>query len=157
MMTLKQFRKLAESYGADLWRWPERLRPQAQALLDSSAEAREIVAGARELDEAIRAAGSARSAKLWSGDRPETALVRLRNTVAARMGAPGASTAATATESSVRAARSGPGRVRWISLATAASVAIVAGVALGIAYSPAAAHPDLLAVLQPEPIQLLND
>ena len=157
MMTLKQFQKLAESYGADLRRWPERLRPQAQALLDSSAEALAVMARARELDDAIYAAGSARSENLWSGDRAEAALVRLRNSVAARIGGPGAATGAAATEGSVRAARSGPGRLRWISLATAASVAIVAGVALGIVYSPAATQPDLLALLQPQPLQLLND
>lgn len=156
MMTFKRFRKLADSYGADLQRWPERLRPQAHALLESSAEAREIMAGAGELDEAIRAAGSARSVSLWSGDRPEVALVRLRNSVAARIGAaaPGASAAAGI---ATYPARGGPGRVRWIGLATVASVAIVAGVVLGIFYSPAAPHQDLLALLQPGPIQLLND
>jgi hypothetical protein len=157
MMTLKQFQKLAESYGADLRRWPERSRPQAQTLLDSSAEARGIIALARELDDAIRAAGSARSENIWSGDRPEAALVRLRNTVAARIGAPGAAAGGSATEGFVGFARGRPGPVRWIRLATAASVAIVAGVTLGIVYSPAATQPDLLAVLQPQPIQLLND
>ena len=157
MMTLKRFRKLAESYGGDLLRWPHQLRPQARALLESSAEARGIMARARELDEAIEAAGSARSENVWSGDRPEAALVRLRNTVAARTGAAGASAARTSGQAPVRVARSIPGRVRWIGLATAAGVAIVAGVTLGIAYAPAGTHPDLLAALQPEPIQLLND
>jgi hypothetical protein len=57
----------------------------------------------------------------------------------------------------MRAARHTRGRVRWISLATAASVAIFAGVVLGIVYSPVAPHQDLLALLQPAPIQLLDD
>lgn len=156
MMTLKRFRTLADSYGADLRRWPERLRPQARTLIESSAEAQEIIAGARELDEAITAADSTRSERLWSGDRPEAALVRLRNSVTARIGPPAAAASA-ADAAPIRAARGAPGRVRWIGLATAASVAILAGVVLGIVYSPAASHQDLLALLQPGPIQLLND
>jgi hypothetical protein len=151
-MTLKRFQKLADSYGADLQRWPGRLRPQARTLLESSAQARRIMARAREIDEAIGAAGDARSETLWSGERPEVALVRLRNSVAARIG-PGSA----ADEVPIRAARSGPGRVRWIGWAMAASVAILAGVVLGIVYSPAASHQALLALLQPGPIQLLND
>ena len=47
MMTLNRFRTLADSYGADLQRWPERMRPQALVLLDSSGEAREIIARAK--------------------------------------------------------------------------------------------------------------
>lgn len=151
MMTLGRFRTLADSYGADLQRWPEPLRAQARALLESSAAAREIIALARELDEAIEAAGSSHRESLWSGDRPDAALVRLRNSVAARIGAEAA--AATTT----RAAPDRPRRMRWISLATAASVAIIAGVLLGIRYPPVAAQQDLLALLQPVPIQLPDD
>lgn len=157
MMTLERFRKLADSYGADLRRWPQRLQVPARALLESSAEARKIMAAASELDEAIRSAGSARSERLWSGDRPEAALVRLRNTVAARIGAAAAPAELAADQTRMRAARGGRGRVGWIGLATAASVAILAGVVLGIVYSPTASHQDLLALLQPGPIQLLND
>lgn len=156
-MTLKRFRKLADSYGADLRRWPERLRPGSRALLESSAEARDIIARARELDEAIVAAAGARSESLRSDDHPEAALVRLRNSVAARIGPAATAEADPAGEVSMRTARSAPGRMRWISLATAASVAIVAGVALGIVYTPAATHQDLLTLLQPAPIQLLDD
>ncbi|MFZ0550631.1 MAG: hypothetical protein WAU49_15825 [Steroidobacteraceae bacterium] len=153
MMTLKRLQKLADSYGADLRRWPQRLHPRARTLLESSAQAREIMAGASEIDQAIGAAAIARSEDLWSRDRPEAALARLRNGVAARIGR----ATSVADEALIRAARGGPGRVRWISLATAASVAILAGVVLGIVYSPAASHQDLLALLQPGPIQLLND
>jgi hypothetical protein len=149
MMTLRRFRTLADSYGADLQRWPERVRPQAHGLLRSSAQAQQIIARARELDEAIAAAGVARSERLWSGDRADAVLVRLRNGVAARI-APAAPAAAIA-------ARSAPWRVRWISLATAASVAILAGLLLGIRYAPVAPHQDFLALLQPSPVQLLTD
>lgn len=151
MMTLERFRTLADSYGADLQRWPEPLRLQARALLESSTQAREIIALAAELDEAITVAGRAHRESLWSGDRPEAALVRLRNGVAARIGVKAAAGTTT------RAAHHGPRRMRWLSLATAASVAIVAGVLLGIRYPPMASQQDLLALLQPVPIQLLDD
>lgn len=157
MMTLKRFRKLADSYGADLRRWPERLRPQANALLESSAQAREIVARARELDEAITAAASARSENLWSGDRPDAALVRLRNDVATRIGPAVPATAIVAGGIAGRVAHDASRRPGWIGLATAASVAIIAGVVLGILHSQTAPRQDLLVLLQPSPIQLLTD
>ncbi len=155
MMTLKRFRTLADSYGADLRRWPERLRPQARHLLESSAEAKEIMAGAGELDDAIIAARAARSDGVWSGDRPEAALERLRYSVAARIRPASPATAARATP--IRTARNAPRRAGWIGLATAASVAVLAGLVLGIRYSPAAPQQDVLALLQPAPVQLLND
>jgi len=157
MMTLKRFRKLADSYGADLRRWPERLRPEARRLVESSAQAREIIGRAGELDDAIIAAGAARSDSVWSGDGPEDALPRLRNGVAARIRSAAPATAIAAGGIPIRTARNAPRRVGWISLATAASVAILAGLVLGIRYSPAAPQQDLLALLQPAPVQLLSD
>lgn len=157
MMTLERFRTLADSYGADLRRWPERLRPQVLTLLESSAAARDVIAQAGALDQAIRAAESARSESLWSGDRPDAALVRLRNSVAARITAPAAAGAIAAAKLPRNTAHRAPGRMRWISLATAASVAILAGMMLGVLYSPVASQQDLLALLQPVPIQLLDD
>lgn len=158
-MKLKRFRTLADCYGSDLERWPERVRQQARALLDSSAEARQIMAGAKELDDAMAAAQAARSERLWSGDRADAALVRLRNSVAARI-AP----RAPATERArrriplLRSARGTPRRARWIGLTAAASVAILAGLVLGIWYSPAAPQQDdLSALMQPSPIQLPSD
>lgn len=155
MMTLKRFKALADSYGGDLQRWPERVRPQARALLDSSPEAESIIASARELDEAITAAAAQRSESLWSGDRRKAAMVRLRNGVAAQI-AP-ANPEMTPGRTSIRIVRKTPRRFGWISLATAASVAIIAGVVLGVFYSPGASNQDLLALLQPSPIQLLTD
>jgi hypothetical protein len=155
MMTMKRFRALADSYGADLQRWPEQMRPQARALLDSSAEAQDIVARARRVDEAIAAAGAERSGRLWSGDRPEAALVRLRNNVAARIRPAAATPAARGIRA--RTPRGARHRMGWLGLATAASVAIVAGIALGALYLPSTSQQDLLALLQPSPIQLPGD
>jgi hypothetical protein len=158
-MKLKRFRTFADCYGSDLERWPERVRQQARALLDSSAEARQIMAGAMELDNAMAAAQAARSERLWSGDRADAALVRLRNSVAARIASrvPATETAGRGT-SLPRPARGAPLRVRWISLTTVASVAILAGLVLGIWYSPPASQQDdLSALMQPSPIQLPSD
>lgn len=144
MMTLKRLRILADSYGAELQRWPERLRPQARALLAASMEARAVIAHAQELDEAITSACAERGARLWRGDDGDAALQRLRANVTAR--------------TRVRpASATPPRRARWISLAAAASVAVIAGFVLGILYSPAAPSQDLTALLQPAPLQSLTD
>jgi hypothetical protein len=157
MMTLKRFRTLADSYGGDLQRWPERTRPQARALLETSAEARQIIGRARKLDEVIAAADAAHSEHFWSGDRAEAALERLRNRLATRIAATTPAPAIRAL-SLLRTPLGTSRRVRWISLATAASVAIVAGLLLGIRYSPAAAEQHgLSALLQPSPFQLRTD
>lgn len=148
MITLRRFRKLADSYGADLQRWPERLRRQARALLAASAEAQDIMARARELDQAIAAAGAARDARIWGGSRADAALQRLHAGVATRIRRP--------MTGSPRARRQ-PQRVRWVGLATAAGLAVLAGLALGILYSPSAAPQDLTALLQPAPLQFLTD
>lgn len=157
MMTLKRFRTLADSYGADFQRWPERLRPQACRFLESSAAAQEIMARAGELDRAIVAAGVAHRESVWSGDRPDAALVRLRNSVGARIRLTDPGADITARAISVRTVRNTSQRLGWFSLATAASVAVLAGVMLGIRYSPAPPQQDVLALLQPAPVQLLGE
>jgi len=167
MMTLRRFRTLADSYGADLRRWPERARRQALTLLDSSAEAQAIIGRAGELDEAIAAAGTARLERLWRGESTATALHRLHDNVAAHIG-PSSSEAASARDqmrpgaperNRSPAIRYQPRRVGWVGLATAAGVAVLAGLALGILYSPSppAAQEDLTALLQPAPLQVLTD
>ena len=81
MMTLERFESLADSYGGQLWRWPEDSRSDAEALLSSSAEARRILDRARILDETIGAA-SVNSTR-HTADAPDSAaLARLRSAVA---------------------------------------------------------------------------
>lgn len=159
MMTLRRFRTLTESYGGDLRRWPEGLRPQARALLEKSGDARRMLARAQDLDDAIAAATAARSARIWSADRADAALERLRSGVAAR-------TAATVVQREgwlawlreLRPAALGAPRARWVGLTTAASLALVVGLALGMLYSPAAPAPDFFSsLLQPAPFQLLTN
>lgn len=158
MMTLRRFRTLADSYGADLQRWPQSLRRQALDLLDSSAEAQAIMSRARELDETIAAASAVRDAQQWDGKSPAVALDRLRQNVSARIqrpalgGAPGFNGSAAHAASPYR-----PRHLGWVGFATAAGLAVVAGLTLGIFYSPSAQPPDVTALLQPAPLQLLTD
>jgi hypothetical protein len=166
MMTLRRFRILADSYGAELRRWPERLRPQAQALLQSSKEARAIIAHTRELDEAIAAAGAARDVGIWRGAAADSALHRLRTNVTTRIGAIAAAHVSAASIPTTAAARrtdfhssyGAPSRrIRWVSLATAASIAVVVGFVIGVLNGPTTPTQELTALLQPAPLQLLSD
>ncbi len=50
MMTPDQFRRLLDTHGADLRRWPAHLRPVAQALIGRSDEARGYLLTAQRLD-----------------------------------------------------------------------------------------------------------
>jgi hypothetical protein len=158
MMTLRRFRTLADSYGADLQRWPESLRRQARDLLDSSAEAQAVMSRARELDAAVAAATDARDARLWSSGSSDAALRRLRQNVSTRMRrSPPGGVAAVAGNDARAVNRHRPRHVGWVGFATAAGLAVVAGLTLGILYSPTAQQPDLTALLQPAPLQLLTD
>lgn len=85
MLTLKRFKALTDSYGADPERWPEAMRLDAEALLRASAEARRVLAQARALDEAIDASSTREEALRWPPGQDEAALARLRARVAARL------------------------------------------------------------------------
>ena len=156
MMTLRRFRALSDSYGADLQRWPEPVRGPARVLLDASAQARGIIARARALDQAIAAAGAERDARIRGGSRADAALHRLRAGVAMRIRRPVEGGVATSDEVGSPLARHLRRRARWVGLATAAGLAVLAGLALGILYSPSAPQ-DLTALLQAAPLQLLTD
>jgi hypothetical protein len=149
---------LADSYGADLQRWPERSRRQALVLLDASSEAQAIIVQARELDEAIASAGAARDARLRGGEGAGAALFRLHEKVSARTRRAASAGAIVGDGFNASAAsRYRPQRVGWVGFATAAGLAVVAGLALGIFFSPAAPQQDLTALLQPAPLQGLTD
>jgi hypothetical protein len=158
MMTLRRFRALADSYGADVQRWPQRLRGPALAMLDSSAEAQAIISRARELDDAVAAAGAARLERLWGGGSADAALHRVQKSVSARIRRlPSAGVPALDGWRSRAAARYRPRPAQWLGLATAASLAVIAGLSLGILYSPSTPQEDLTALLQPAPLQVLSD
>jgi hypothetical protein len=53
-LNLAEFRRMVAAYGADLARWPDELREPACALLAESAEARELSAAERGLDQVLQ-------------------------------------------------------------------------------------------------------
>jgi len=142
MLTLKRFVALAASYGADLGRWPEDMRDEADALLAASPEARMLLEEARTLDKAL--VGPA----VWQHGEQEAALVRLRNGVEARI----------AGGAVPEPARRPPRRLhlRWLGMATGSGLAIAAGLAIGVLDVPAASSPDIVQMMfQPAPIDIL--
>ena len=57
-MTLKEFKRYAAAYGADLDRWPRSARVDALTLLDDSAEACDLLADAAVTDTLLDAAST---------------------------------------------------------------------------------------------------
>ena len=95
MLTLKRFRTLIDSYGAAPERWPDSMRAEAEVLLRVSPEAQQLLAEARELDEAIGAASEREKAVSWPPGEEAAALARLRSGVAARLARTAGQAAAT--------------------------------------------------------------
>jgi hypothetical protein len=173
MMTLRRFRALTQSYGAELQRWPHEERGAAEELLRSSDEARALLEQERSLDEVIVAVSAREDSQRWPHGAEEAALARLRSGVANRI-------AAEEARAWSHRARGRPaegllrGLLGWLSgggqeiaplrrrrlgLATSGALAIVAGLAVGGMYSPAPppAGGVLTALLQPATLEILAD
>src|SRR6185437_8024554 len=101
MLTLERFKALMDSYGAVPERWPDAVRPDAEALLRVSPEAQQLLAEARSLDEAIDAANERENAVSWPPGEEAAALARLRAGVSARV-------------ARAVAPQTGPGWLRWL-------------------------------------------
>lgn len=80
-MTLKEFKRNAAAYGADLDRWPRSARLAALTLLDDSAEARDLLADAAVTDTLLDAA----SAPLVSSRREAQVYARIADCLAQRV------------------------------------------------------------------------
>jgi hypothetical protein len=149
MMTLKRFRVLADSYGADLQRWPQEMRGPARTFLSASPEGRAILDEAHAIDDAIEAASAHERAARWPPGEQEAALARLRAAVASRI-----------VSTTVRPPQYWrPSlRLRRIGLVTGGACAIIAGLLIGSMSRPAPAPEGALAMLlQPAPIEILTD
>lgn len=162
MLTLNQFKAMADSYGADLRRWPEEVRTEAEALLDDaavSARARAILADAWILDEAIAAASALETTTAWHPGESDAALARLRAGVTARIeSATGRQRTGLIERVLAATGREAVSRhFGWAGMATSAGLAVLAGILIGSMYSPAATPDTLLSVLQPAPIQVLAE
>jgi hypothetical protein len=146
MLTLERFAALAASYGADLQRWPEALRDEADTLLTHSPEARAFLAEARVLDSALAAGGADPDEAHWQ----EVALVRLRLGVEAEI----AATRPPAREPSWFVL---PWRFGWFGVATGSSLAVAAGLLIGMLYMPASSPDIVQTMFQPSPIDILAE
>ncbi|CAO3409590.1 hypothetical protein [Azospirillum largimobile] len=80
-MTLKEFKRYAAAYGADLDRWPRSARVDALTLLDDSAAARDLLADAAVTDMLLDAA----STPLVSSRREARVYDRLADCLAQRV------------------------------------------------------------------------
>jgi hypothetical protein len=158
MLTLKRFKTMTDSYGADLLRWPEQERAAAQTFLEGSIEARALLADARMLDEALAVARATQSAAHRRNNHEDAALARLRSGVAARIAATSGRSRVSLLERALsittRRALSTPSG--WAGLATAGGLAVVAGLVIGSLYTSPGASDALLTLLQPAPIDNLG-
>lgn len=152
MLTLRRFRTMIDSYGADPLRWPDEMRAGALALLDSSAEARAAFREARRLDHAIEAARARDDSMLRHPDEQAAALARVRSGVAARIAT---SKARRPTDWDVGWMQSL--QMRWIGMATSGGLAIAAGLLIGATYASRPEFDTVLSMLQPVPIHILAD
>lgn len=154
MLTIRRFQVLAESYGADLQRWPQQSRAEAQRLLTVSSEARRVLAAAQILDAAILEASTQDQ---LSPAEQSAALERLKSAVAIRV-------------ATSDARRTGASLFGWLpgwfhevatprrfGLASGVCAAVVAGLVVGSWYTGAPATTSVLTLLQPDPIQLFED
>ena len=160
MLSIGQFRALAEAYGADLRRWPENARRAAQALVEASTEAQAILAAERNLDEAIAAASADEEAVLWPPGEQDAALARLRTKVSARIASsPARQSPGLSLERALAAVRqwASPVHLHWAGLAAACSIAIAAGLFIGELSAPTQPSAGMLALLQPVPLNILEN
>lgn len=154
MLTIKRFQVLAESYGADLQRWPQESRTEAERLLAVSSEARQALAAARILDAAILEASTQDQ---LSPAEQSAALERLKSAVASEL----------ATSNARHMGVSSFGWMpRWLHevttprgfrLASGVCAAVIAGLVIGSLYTGAPATKSVLTFLQPDPLQLFED
>lgn len=157
MLTLKRFKALMDSYGAQPQRWPDSVRADAEALLRVSPQAQQLLADAGELDAALDAAREDENTVRWPPGAEAAALGRLRAGVAARLaGAAGRS--------------HGWFRgwllpvAQWSTSARLAGMATVGGLIIGIGLllgsmddARSASQVDVLAMLQPDPLPFQAD
>lgn len=154
MMTLKRFKMLLDSYGADLQRWPQEERGEAQALLADSAVAQSWYSEAMRLDAAIAAASASEDEGLWPAGEMDAALMRVRLGVEAQI-----AQRTVPVRGPQTAGRYFP--LRWLGMATGGGFVVTAGLLIGLTTATSsmseAGTDTVLAMLQPAPIPALAD
>lgn len=150
MMPLSRFSTLADSYGGDIGRWPEIFRDEARALAAASSAARARLAEAASLDAALMAGSRHDIETLLPPGAEDAAVARLRRGVAGRIAAPQPQPRARLTRPAWLVRLAVPPRLAG--LATAGSVAVMAGLLVG---ALTVAQPDgdaLMSFMQPTPL-----
>lgn len=159
MLTEKRFRRLVESYGANLQHWPRNIRGGAERLLDRSARARALLEAARGLDDVIEAASTHEAAILLQPQEMNAALARLRANVGAQIASPAAQEAwKQRFAPSLTATWPIFSGIGWIGISSVGGLAIAAGLLIGTLYQPESRSVSALAMLmQPAPIHILTN
>ena len=156
MLTIKRFKALADSYGGRLERWPAEVRGEAEMLLNSSPQARQILSEASALDEAMEAARRQDDESRWAPGQSDAALARLRAGVSTRL--------------AMSSARAKPrNRIGWnlsdrmswlffpklgpIAMAMGCGCTVLAGLFIGFMDAPVQSN--FLTMLQPDVLQVV--
>jgi hypothetical protein len=159
---------MADSYGANLQRWPHDMRSAAQALLDVSQQARACLDEARALDDAIAVASARGDEAARRSGEDGAALDRLRVGVAAQIAVPFRVRRAArwrqvrawserarefivahTTSAGTTWAGMSWSQMTWIGMATGGSVAVIAGFLIGASYASTPSSDAVLGLLQP--------
>jgi len=151
MLTIKRFKALADSYGGRLERWPAEVRGEAETVLKSSPQARQILSEASALDEAMEAARRHDDESRWAPGQADAALARLRAGVSTRL--------------AMSSARAKPSklsdRMSWLFFPKLGSIAVAMGcgctvlAGLFIGFMDAPVQSNFLTMLQPDVLQVV--
>jgi hypothetical protein len=158
-MLIERFRSLAAAYGADLARWPENERGEAQIFLQTSAQACLYLREAGGLDELITQA-TERERTAHGTEEQEMALGRLRSTVAAqisrsaRQGNPRASRLPPRLLGAMRETRLV--RLGALGLAASGALSFAAGLIIGWTCTSRPMSADPISVLETASIRILT-
>jgi hypothetical protein len=158
-MKMTRFQALVLSYGAQLQRWPDSERSEAEALLAVSAQARRIVDEALVLDKALEYASDKWTSEGWQAEEQDAALANLRSVVASRIARPPYARQVRAQPETstlqgwvllARALRHGG----W-GLATSGALAVAIGIFVGWMQAPQPEPVNVISMLESAPIRML--
>lgn len=149
-MTMRRFRTLANSYGADLERWPEDEREPAQTLLAASEKARALVGSERSRDAVFASLARTVSDPADLGN-DGAALVRLRTGVQSRLAAARPLGERPPGDVQIRARQIGAFRLRRTVFGILAGSVAVAGLLTGMLTPPIPTDAGFAILLQAAP------
>jgi hypothetical protein len=158
-MKMTRFQALVLSYGAQLQRWPDSERSEAEALLAVSAQARRILDEAQVLDQALEYASDKWTSEGWQAEEQDAALANLRSGVASRIAHPPYAR-------QVRVQADTSTLQTWVlraralchggwGLATSGALAVAIGIFVGWMQAPGPEPVNVISMLESAPIHML--